>query len=650
MQRQYDGTVLSTDFQALSLFRIAISVYLLGDFFVSVYPYFDDFYGDSGILPISALAEDHLQPGLHVMLPFLRILDIIQSRTLFAALYSVAAIAFAVGYRTRWSNAVVFVLNGYLYWRNPYIDSGAETLAHLLLLWSLFLPMGRFWSIDAALDQQSRQQPYPVLPFLAMRLQIASLYLFAGLFKVAGLPWRNGSALSWALSDSVFGATAPGQFLIHHAPGLLYIVNYLVIAFQLAFPFLVYCPWRNDLVRAAALAGSAAMHTSFIFFLNVGGFPYVCLAMLLLLFPDTWFDRLLRQRRQRLAALTIYYEPGCGFCQRTSLVLREFLLSPTSAVVPASIDRQVHGLLLANNSWVVHGTDGKFYLKWHAMDYLLRQNPLFAPAGWFLEQGFMQKPMEKLYDLIGSSRQSFATIANVLFPIGSARPIGKPALALCGFLMVLALTSNIFGLARLAFPILRRFDEITAVFQVRQSWEVFAPGPAHYQRNYSVIAHLAGGSTVDLMKLLPTPAFRIDGSARVTFSSPRWVKYYTRFDDLTDADWAAFGHYLCRQAQAHAASGAVVRKMEITAVTQPIDGTPAARTPVEHRVFDCPSAAAAKNGIPAYLAGKCCSAIFSAGRSVSAVLNNSTSWALYIRVLASSPIRSAASSAPAMDL
>jgi hypothetical protein len=585
-----DGTVLSTDFQALSLFRVAISVYLLGDFFVSVYPYFADFYGDSGILPISVLASGSHQPGLVVLLPLLSIFDVIQSGSVFAALYSAAVFAFAIGYQTRWSNAFVFVLNGYLYWRNPYVHSGAETLAHLLLLWCLFLPMGRYWSVDAALDPEPRQRPYPILPFLALRLQIASLYLFAALFKVAGLPWRNGSALTWALSDGIFGATSPGLFLLHHAPGLLYVVNYLVIAFQLAFTFLIYCPWRNDLVRAAALAGSATMHASFIFFLNVGGFPYVCLTMLMLLIPDSWFDRLLRKRREKLAGVKIYYEPGCGFCQRVSLILREFLLAPTSPVSPASADPEAHNLLMANNSWVVNGSDGKFYLKWRAMNYVLRQHPLFAPIGWLFERPFLQKPMERLYDLIGANRQRFAPLAKILFPIRSTRPIGKPALALCGSLMAFALTSNIFGLARLSFPALYSFDEITAVLQVKQSWEVFAPEPTHFQYDYRVVAQLSDGSTVDVMTLLPIPVFRTDENLRIAFSSPRWVKYYTRFGDLTEHDWPAFGRYLCWQTQAHVTSGSTVQQIELTVITTPIEGTPAARTPVEQRVFACLSA------------------------------------------------------------
>jgi hypothetical protein len=602
MTNDTDRTIISRDFQNLSLFRIVISAYLLGDFFINVYPYFGDFFGDDGVLPLVVLAGNGNEPGLGVVLPVLKVLNFIQFGPAFAALYAAAVLAFASGFRTRWANGLVFVLNGYLYWRNPIIVSGAETLAHLLLLWCLFLPMSRYWSFDAALDPESRRRSYPALPFLALRLQIASLYLFAALFKIAGLPWQHGVALMWSLGDNVFGSTPSGLLLINHAPALLYAADYLVMAFQLAFPFLVYCPWRNDLVRAVALAGSVAMHTSFIFFLNVGGFPYVCLAMLLLLAPDSWIDRLLHKRRAKLSGVAIYYEPSCTFCQRISLILREMLLAPASPVAPASTDQQAYNLLMANNSWVVRGADGKYHLKWRAMDYLLKLHPLLAPAGWLFERDMMQSPMARLYDMIAANRRRLAPIARVLLPFRVARPIGKPALALCGLLMALALTSNVFGLARLAFPALARFDEITAIFQVKQRWEVFAPGPTHFQRDYRLIAHMADGSTIDVMTLVPAPVFRMNNGVRVDFASPRWVKYYTRFDEFTEQDWTAFGRYLCRQMRSHIPSPSSVRQIELTVVTRPIKGTPPAQTPLEHRVFECSrsAGAAARTILPSH--------------------------------------------------
>jgi hypothetical protein len=586
-RHENDGTIVSRNFKALSAFRIVFSLYLFCDFLAAVYPYFDDLYGDTGVLPISALTSDHYHTGLVFILPLLKILDAILYRPLFTLLYSVALFAFAIGYRTRWSNAFVFLLNSYLYWRNPSLNSGAETLAHLLLLWCLFLPMARYWSVDAALDERPRDRPYPALPFLALRVQIGSLYIFSALFKMSGLPWVRGSAVTWALSDHLFGATSPGLFLIHQTPALAIAADYAVVGFQLAFPFLVYCPWRNDLVRALALGGSSLMHISFIFLLNVAGFPYLCLTMLLLLVPDTWIEVLLRKRNEKLASVAIYFEPGCDFCRRIALILREFLVSLSSVVAPASVDPQVHRMLSENNSWVVHGADGKFYLKWKAMDYLLRCSLFFAPMAWFFELPFMRAPMEKLYDLIGKNRRNLAPATKLVFGYRSPAPVGRLGLSVCFCLMAFAVFGNVFSVTRPRLPDLRRFDEILDVLQVKQSWELFAPVPPHFRYDYRGTVHMADGSVADMNTLLPAPLFWTDQNMRITFASPRWLKYFTRLDQLTDETWASFGHYLCRKAQTRGPQKIMLQEVEITSIIEPIAGTPPYPQPIEHRIVSC---------------------------------------------------------------
>src|SRR5262249_17774228 len=159
-----------------------------------------------------------------------------------------------------------------------------------------------------------------------------------------------------------------------HLPTLLAAVTYATITLQVLLPLLLYSPWRNDLTRGLALAGLAAMHLSFIALLNIGGFPFICLAVLILLVPDRLWDRLVQARRARLAKVAIFYEPDCGFCERVSLLLREFLLSPMATVAPASVDPEALRLLTAHNSWVVRGADGAVHLKWRAVAYVLKQN------------------------------------------------------------------------------------------------------------------------------------------------------------------------------------------------------------------------------------------------------------------------------------
>ena len=475
-------------------------------------------------------------------------------------------------------------MNSYLYWRNFYLNSGAETLGRLLLLWCCFLPMSRYWSIDGALSTEPRSRPTPLLPFIALRIQISSLYLFAGLFKIAGAPWRDGSGLRWALSDDVFGATTTSIFVIRAFPGLLIIVNYLVIGFQLAFPLLIYSPYQNSITRAVALTGSTLMHTSFLLFMNIGGFPYVCCLMLILLVPDTWIEHVLKRRRHRLAAVTIYHEPGCGFCRRLSLIIREFLLCNTSRVVPSSNDVEAHRLLVEHNSWVIRAGGDQFYLKSAALRYILSQHPLLFPAVKLFDRDYLESCFDRVYDLIGRHRGSFAPIVRFLFPY---RPFGylrAPALVLCGVLMTMSFISNISGLARLKYPAVAALDQLTAVLQIKQSWEIFAPMPTHFRWRYRVTAYYVDDSVIDLTKNLPGFRDTSGASNWVPTANSRWMKYFTRLDELTDAGWRGLGDYLCRRAMRMSNVPAI---MDFSLATTPVDGAPPARKPQIRRNILC---------------------------------------------------------------
>ena len=53
-----------------------------------------------------------------------------------------------VGYRTKIATCIVWALTVSLQNRNMLIHSGADDLLRMVLFWSLFLPLDRYWSWD----------------------------------------------------------------------------------------------------------------------------------------------------------------------------------------------------------------------------------------------------------------------------------------------------------------------------------------------------------------------------------------------------------------------------------------------------------------------------------------------------------------------
>ena len=347
---------------------------------------------------------------------------------------------------------------------------------------------------------------------------------------------------------------------------------------------MIYSPFHNDRVRALALAITAAMHVSFIVCMNIGVFPYVSLVALLLLVPDRWIERLFAHRRERLARVSIYYEPGCGFCQRTSLLLREFLLSPDASVQPASVQPDIARLLLERQSWVVRGDDGRLHLKWAAMAYVLKQNSVTAWLGWLSDIPKLRLVMDSFYDLIGRNRRRLGPLTCVLFPIRSPPPIGRTAIALCAILAILALGSNIASVVRTYRATPLWFDHLVALAQVRQEWTLFAPVPVRHAWDYRITGRALDGSALDLSNVLPVT--RLPGKGALQFSSHRWLKYLVRFDRLSTEEWSSLGHYLCRNARV--VSGIPIKAIDVEMSSRPAVGTAApADVKVRQGTFDC---------------------------------------------------------------
>ncbi len=543
---------LARDYQSLSLFRILFAIFLAADFFICVLPYYGIFYTDQGLLPRDALFTSYHNPGL---LSLLTACDYRVYHLLFIAAHILAILAFGIGFKTRWANLILFITYTSMFWRNPMLNSNAEFLAKLLLLWSLFLPMARYWSVDAALDPEPRDRPYPAIPFTAIRMQISIVYIFSFFYKFAGAPWWNGMAVGITLRDNLFGATVPGLWLADHFAGYLWLVTYAVMAFQFLFVFLVYSPFYNGFTRGIALLGSACMHTAFLFMLNVGTFPFICIIYLVILVPDEWWNKLLASRRARLGRIRIFYEPGCEFCRKTALLFREFCLPTGVPVLAADQNPETLALLKQNNSWVVYDTEGRPLMHWRAVSYVLKQNPFLWFFGALTDLAFLQPAMRKLYGWIGARRPLWGRWTAALLPFHVQPSLNPVTAGFCLFLMVTCLSYQTFDIPKPFFlpdtewvklkkP--RWLQSTADFFQVAQKWNIFAPIPTHQQRHYAITGYKPDGASVDIVSLQSPPFFQsAPDNYSVEFINHRWLVYFTRFEDGGPQARAAMAHYLC---------------------------------------------------------------------------------------------------------
>jgi hypothetical protein len=188
-----------------------------------------------------------------------------------------------------------------------------------MLLWSMFLPLGAVWSLDAV---RRPPQPPPTaalsIATAALVVQTAAVYLGAGLSK-CNPAWMSGEAAAYALSVHDHGN--PLGMLIARVGWLATAATWTVLAVELTAPLaLVFIP---------AVRVRIALATVFILFhLAVGAtmwvdlFPLIGITAWLALIPQPAWDVIAPPRAEipRIAGLGRPASLACGAAVAISAV------------------------------------------------------------------------------------------------------------------------------------------------------------------------------------------------------------------------------------------------------------------------------------------------------------------------------------------
>lgn len=517
-----------------------MAVFLLYDLFNNILPHWDFLYSGHGVM---TAAERHT----NIFWSFFGYTDnpVVQNTILLILVIALGGLL--IGYHARLCCFISFLIFFAIMDRVPQADSGADILANCLMAWGSFLPLDRYYSLAAALREDAeREKSWPVVMAAGYKIQIIIVYLYAGLFKLAGAEWLDGKAIKYAVSDQIYGSSL-GETVIRHIPdNFMAPLCWGVIIFQLTFSLLVYMPWRNDVFRALALAGAVIMHLAFLFLLHVNMFPFLCLIYLILLVPDRWLEKALAGRQKKNSNIRIYYDPDCGFCRKVSYIFREFCLGDSAKISPASENAEAYALLKKHDSWVVFGHEGKTYLKWDAVAYVLKQSPVFWSIGLITGAPLFRKPMSRLYDLIGRNRM---ILGKVMSSVVRAYPEEKPERMTQFFCLYMIFCMILYATATLPQVNVELPDHAKLGVRqmgVQQTWDLFAPDVPSWKWNMRIEAFNQDDGPIDLDNILYRHfSHNVD---HYDFYSHRVLKFYTRMFSF-DAQHLHRGYarYLCHE-------------------------------------------------------------------------------------------------------
>jgi hypothetical protein len=268
---------IAVDLRALAVLRVTAGFLLLADL---AYRALDlrAFYTDAGVLPTATLRE--LSPWYHALSIHAWHGALWYEVALFL-LAALAALALAMGYRTRPATILSTMFLFSVLLRQPLAYNAGDTLLLFLLFWGCFLPLGARWSVDAARSARAPETAVVAdLASAAILLQVVLIYLVNAAHKMRGGAWWDGGALVIVYNTERY-TTGIGK-LLADAHGLLALLGQAwLLTLALSFLLLVL-KGRARLVIASLFV---AAHLAMLLTLRVGLFPLVSVVALLPFLP-----------------------------------------------------------------------------------------------------------------------------------------------------------------------------------------------------------------------------------------------------------------------------------------------------------------------------------------------------------------------------
>ena len=129
----------------------------------------------------------------------------------------------------------------------------------------------------------------------AILLQVGFIYFFAGAEKMLGSEWRDGTAV-YLVASHEYWARPLGAWVSAWPGILLHALTYAVLGLELLGSLLLFSPIWTPRFRMLAVGLFLLFHVTTGLSIELGLFPFITSAGLLLFVPSRWWDRFARLR------------------------------------------------------------------------------------------------------------------------------------------------------------------------------------------------------------------------------------------------------------------------------------------------------------------------------------------------------------------
>lgn len=263
----------NTDGTALSLFRIMFGFFLFLNG-ISLVEDFDAWFGTGANSLVPLQDSFTFYNDLRVNI-FKWLTPTESSAWLVLLAYILTSFFVMIGFKTRISTIICFVLMVSLQNRNYAILNSGDTIMRCLLFLMMFAPTHVQFSVDAFLREKSGKPYDPnvlILPLRLMQLQFSLVYLATTLFKLKGYDWVDGTAVYYTSRLENFQRVVLP--IVFDFPFFVKFATWSALFIEFAMGTLV---WVKEL-RIWVLLTGILLHLGIEISMSIGFFEWVMIA------------------------------------------------------------------------------------------------------------------------------------------------------------------------------------------------------------------------------------------------------------------------------------------------------------------------------------------------------------------------------------
>jgi Vitamin K-dependent gamma-carboxylase len=287
----------SFDERSLALYRILMGLIVMSDV---LYRWVDlkSFYTDQGIIPRNLFLNEMTLPwsfSLHLSNGSEAIISILFFIHLICGLFIL------FGYKTQLSMLFAFIFTVSVHNRNWLVNNGGDDVLRAILFISIFLPLGRCFSIDQInrpknVNDRSHFSVWNLVFFV----QVFAIYFISYILKDHPI-WRSEwSAFFYSSRLDIF-ATPLGIWLRNY-PTFGVVITFFSIYLEwlgpllLVFSFLFFKHWWK--IRTLLVFAFIGFHFGIFLTMNIGLFTFICEAMWVIFLPGKFWEILAPQLKK----------------------------------------------------------------------------------------------------------------------------------------------------------------------------------------------------------------------------------------------------------------------------------------------------------------------------------------------------------------